>query len=180
MPDSEKFLYHRVPDNMEGNILHPLNSLRELHPEIYAEQIKKYEDRKNILERKVPLLECLWNDVLHFTAVHPRDVAKAYAKAGLAYKDHESFQVPAELITGPKSVVFTYKSGTVTGADNKEFEIFDLEKLEMYQQVPERTIDYYKKSVAAGKSPLVYQFVPHVLHKGSIDTSTLKTVRSID
>ena len=37
-----EFLYHRVPVNMEGSILYPLNQLKNLHPDIYVEHVKKY------------------------------------------------------------------------------------------------------------------------------------------
>ena len=35
------YLYHRVPKKISGTILHPLNSLKNIYPEIYTEEIKK-------------------------------------------------------------------------------------------------------------------------------------------
>ena len=35
-----EYLYHRVPKNMNGTMLYPLNVLKNLQPEIYAEHVK--------------------------------------------------------------------------------------------------------------------------------------------
>ncbi|MBI2087070.1 MAG: hypothetical protein HYT69_02770 [Candidatus Zambryskibacteria bacterium] len=67
-----EYLYHQIPKNMFGTLLYPLNVLKETHPEIYAEHAKKYVGREQLLTATVPPLNCLWNDVLHFTAIAPR------------------------------------------------------------------------------------------------------------
>ena len=93
-------LYHRVPTNMSGTILYPLNELKKLHPELYAEHVKKYEGREQLLTTEVPPLECLWNDVLHFTAVAPSELKANLAKADTELAPVAWFKVPISLIEG--------------------------------------------------------------------------------
>ncbi len=69
-----EYLYHRVPPHMEGTILYPLNQLKDIHPKLYAQEVKKYEGRERLLLAEVQPLHCLWNDVLHMTAVSPDEV----------------------------------------------------------------------------------------------------------
>ncbi len=74
------FVYHRVPDSLAGEFLCPLNMLRDTQPELYAQHIRKYEGREFVLSQTVPNLGCLWNDVLHFSPVHPKLIVEAMSK----------------------------------------------------------------------------------------------------
>ena len=42
--NSKIYLYHGVPIDMRNNILYPLNSLKELHVDLYTEKVRKYEN----------------------------------------------------------------------------------------------------------------------------------------
>ena len=68
------YLYHSVPRNLHGNILYPLNALTEKHPEIFEQQVSKYVGREHITQQRIPVIDCLWNDVLHFSAVNPKEI----------------------------------------------------------------------------------------------------------
>ncbi len=72
------YLYHSVPKNLQGNILYPLNTLKEKHPEIYEQQVSKYVGREHMTQQRIPILDCLWNDVLHFSAVNPKGQTSSY------------------------------------------------------------------------------------------------------
>ncbi len=76
------YLYHWVPDDMIGDTLYPLNILKHTHPDLYTKKVSKYIGREKVMDQIIPILDCLWNDVLHFTAVHPKDVKDALIKAG--------------------------------------------------------------------------------------------------
>jgi hypothetical protein len=69
-----QFVYHFKPKNMVGDLLIPLNQLRDKHPMTYAEHVTKYKGREKLLEKTIPLLNCLWNDVLHISPIHPQIV----------------------------------------------------------------------------------------------------------
>ena len=57
--------------------------------------------------------------------------------------------------------------------DWTEYNPNDLEK---YNKPSNKTIDYYKRTLAEGERPLLWLFIPHILYKGSIDTSKLKII----
>ena len=42
--DSGK-LYHRVPSEMKGHALHPLNAMKDAEPEVYEKEVAKYARR---------------------------------------------------------------------------------------------------------------------------------------
>lgn len=170
------YLYHRVPKNMSGTILYPLNILKETNPEIYNDQVKKYEGRERLLITEVPPLNCLWNDVLHFTAVAPEELKANLAKAEIHYDPISWYKIPINLIEGEKSIAFTYRRDEDVIPNFKEYENFDPERMEIYRKVPVETIEYYKQKKAEGVRPLLFHLVPHVLYKGNIETRGLEIV----
>lgn len=173
---STQYLYHWVPKNMQGNILYPLNTLKEIMPEVYKYHEKKYENRMDRLKNKVPLLNCLWNDVLHFAAVHPSIVKKLVIDAGFTWPTVEYFEVPVELVAGDNSVVYLFNKFYVETHDPSEFELFDINNMDKYRTIKPETLEYYKKCKAEGKGFLVYKMIPHILYKGNIDTTNIKKI----
>ena len=172
------FLYHRVPSEMIGTTLYPLNVLKEKYPNVYAEHVKKYEGREKLLTTEVPPLQCLWNDVLHFTAVEPQILKSNLAKAGIELPSTTWFKVPVSLIQGDKSIAFTYRRDADVIPNFKEYEKFDPARMDIYRTVPKETIEYYKQKKAEDVRPLLFHLVPHILYKGFIDTAGLETVNS--
>jgi hypothetical protein len=172
---SQKHLYHWVPKNMQGTTLYPLNQLKITMPEVYAEHVKKYVGREKLLERKIPILNCFWNDVLHFTAVHPDKVNAALNEAGIETKSWACYKIPTDKILGENAVAFLYTK-PFSAEDKAVYEVFSPDHMDQYAQIPPETIDYYKECKAAGKKPLVYHLVPHVLYKGSISTEYLEVI----
>ncbi len=171
-----EYLYHRVPNNMSGTTLYPLNVLKKSHPDIYTEHAKKYEGREQLLTATIPPLNCLWNDVLHFTAVAPHELKANLAKAGIEMKPQAWYKVPVELIEGPNSIAFIYRRDLGVMPNFKEYEAFDVSIMDIYRRVPDETIEYYKEENAKGKRPLLFHLVPHILYKGSIDTAGLEII----
>lgn len=173
----QKFLYHFVPDNMQGQTLYPLNQLKEVVPEAYDYHLKKYIGRERLLERKVPILDCLWNDVLHLTAVHPTKVTEAMINAGkkVPPKQFYSYEIPVEMILGDKSIVYLYTDIKVP-PDSSEYIPFRLEDIGNYSFISQKTIEYYRDCFLNVSKPIVYHFVPHILFKGSIEISGLNIV----
>ncbi len=161
---------------MLGTILHPLNTLKKSHPRIYHEEVKKYEGREELLTTEVLPLKCLWNDVLHFTAVSPHELKDNLAKAGLEYDEESWFKVPVERIQGEKSIAFIYRRDQGIIPDFQEYEVFDAKRMEAYCTVPPETITYYKKMKIEKDGPLLFHLVPHILYKGTLDTSDLAII----
>lgn len=171
------YLYHRVPSNMQGGILYPLNTLKELFPEAYAEQVKKYVGREEVMDQTVPTLDCKWNDVLHLSAVHPQQVADTFTKHNQEFRGRRFFQIDPHLLERNKTMVYLYRHQTPEtkfAADN--WERYDPDDIEKYSQLPEETEEYYRETFAAGGAPLLWHRVPHILYKGTIDTSAQQMI----
>lgn len=173
-----KYLYHRAPKDFQGNTLYPLNVLKEKLPNVYESEVKKYKGRESLLEIKIPPLNCLWNDVLHLTAVYPSEIKKALVEAGRE-DDFEMkyFQIDPTLLEVEKTIVYLYiqeNNDDISREDNfRPFVLADIEHLSM---MPQATKDYYKELIPTGKSPLLYHRIPHILYRGSIDVSGCKVI----
>src|SRR3989344_3386852 len=170
------YLYHRVPKNMSGTILYPLNILKKIKPDIYAEQAKKYDGREQLLEVEILPLKCLWNDVLHFTAVSPTELKTNLAKAGIEIDPISFYKIPASMIEGEGSIAFIYRRDVVLQPSFKEYEPFNPDRMSFYRQVPRKTIEYYKEKHTEGIRPLLFHLVPHILYKGNVETKGLEIV----
>lgn len=170
------YLYHHVPPGMKGTVLYPLNQLKNIYPEQYEKNIKKYEGREYLLKSEVPPLHCLWNDVLHLTAVSPDETKANLALAGIVRPPTTWFKIPVSKIIGNNSVAFIYRRDKNLDPQLKDYEEFTPERMNVYRTVPTETIEYYKEMTLQGKRPLVFNFVPHILYKGTIETRGLETV----
>ena len=69
-------------EKLHGKILYPLNQLKEHYPKLYNEELSKYKGREHILKDKIPILNCLWGEVLHFSIVNPSNIYSALREAG--------------------------------------------------------------------------------------------------
>ncbi len=172
------YLYHRVPKNLEGSFLFPLNELKEKYPVVYGDQVSKYAGREHLLDRRIPLLGCLWNDVLHFSAVHPKEIKQALIEAGdTSDFEMEYFQVEPSLIDSKNAIVYLYAYPANTdGFDVRDFIPYDPEKLTEFSVMPQATKEYYKEMIGSGKKPLLYHKIPHILYRGFLDIRGLSVV----
>ncbi|MDQ5912918.1 MAG: hypothetical protein QG659_340 [Patescibacteria group bacterium] len=163
-----KYIYHGKPEPMIGNTLMPLNKMSSRLDEIRKLHLSKYQGREEILQREVPLLDCLWNDVLQFLPFHPRKVFELQIELGLIPEmPHYSFyEIDAETLDQTKLAVF-FK--TAPGEDNTETKWFQNVDFQSLQHVPEATVAYYKTFIGTGELPFNYQFIPHVMYRGKVD-----------
>lgn len=161
---------------MQGEILYPLNELKQHHVDAYNQQIRKYEGREALLKNAIPTLNCLWNDVLHLAAVHPEEVKTAMSKAGLTYSG-KFFQIDPHSLEPKNTTIYLYKPPyTSKLLEESDFVAYDPDHLHKYSHVGEATIEDYRKRMQQGKRPFVHVFVPHILYKGTIDTSNAKII----
>lgn len=165
-----RYVYHGVPEKMEGSELIPLVRMQSTHPELYTKYIEKYQGREEIMQRKVPLLDCLWNDVVQFLPVHPLKVFKLQVELGIipSVPDYKYFEIDSNAFDLNRAVVF-FK--TASGEENTVVKWLRDVNLAEFQEVPQATIDYFTTLVGTGELPFNYQFIPHVLYQGGADVS---------
>ena len=119
----------------------------------------------------------MWNDVLHFTAVHPDNINKALSGVRVEKVESGFYQIKPELLDKSKMTVYLYMVNEYNKCIYQEFRPFEVNKLKEYTEVPEQTIEYYKREKEAGRSPLIFHGIPHILYKGSINIEGIPLVK---
>jgi len=171
-------LYHRVPRNLIGTTLFPLNMLKDLYPEVYHNAVKKYEGREIIMEDVIPLLNCKWNDVIHLSPIHPQELEDAFVALGRqGLKGREFFCVDAMSLNPQNTVVYLYQNETRAEKFMEgNFIPFDPLELTTMSHLPEGTKKYYAEAFSQGEDPLLWYRAPHILYRGTIDTESLQRI----
>ncbi|MFK7806020.1 MAG: hypothetical protein AB8G95_30605, partial [Anaerolineae bacterium] len=99
-------VYHLVPKNLEGDILYPLNRLKEINPAVAEPHAKKYKGREELMRRRIPPLDCLWNDVLQFSPIHPRDIVQTFRDEGFSLPPIKWFEIPLDRLELKHTAVY--------------------------------------------------------------------------
>lgn len=169
------YIYHNVPEEMIGTRLMPLTEMAKIRPDLSGKYTEKYKGREEIMERRVPLLNCLWNEVVQFLPFHPGEAFGLQVQMGILPKmpHYEFFEIPLELLDPEKTAVY-FK--TAPGEENAQIKMLKDVDFALIQDMPQATKDYYQTLVGSGELPFNYQFVPHVLYKGILDVSSVKTI----
>lgn len=168
---TNQFVYHIVPRNLSGNILYPLNQLRELMPDVANVHLQKYAGREKLLERTIPILDCLWNDVLMFSPIHPTQLKAALNEEGYYPTPRKWFKIPAARLEPEKSAIYfsslrAFGDYSHTAA---EYKPFSLELLEKHHHLPDATRQHYRIAKSEGRVPFIFEGSPHILYKGRLD-----------
>jgi len=169
------FFYHGVPDDLEGDELIPLTEIFKKRPDLHAKYLEKYKGREEILQRRIPLLDCGWNDVVQLLPLHPRQLFELQQRLGLIEElpEYHYFEIdPASL--DPNRTVVYFK--TAPGDENVTVQWLNDVDMSSLQQIPQATEDYYRSMVGTGEPVFNYQFVPHVVCRGSVDITDSRTV----
>jgi len=160
---------------MFGNILYPLNTLKEISKETYEFYASKYMGRETLMEQKIPVLNCLWNDVLHCSPIDLRIIYKALIRTGHKVRKNEFFKIPIGLLKNIKFVKYKFdkeffdrekKAYVLTTEDIEPLTIGSYREL---NELPNKTIEWYKWCAENNKGiHLLFRYIPHILVKGNI------------
>ncbi len=172
------YLYHSVPKNLQGNVLYPLNTLKEKYPNIYEQQISKYLGREHITQQKIPILNCLWNDVLHFSAVNPKEIKQALIEAGRNPDFTMSYyQVKPKLLEPKNTIIYLYaQTNNKDKMNGGNFAPYNPNEIARFSVIQQATKDYYKEMIGKNENPLLYHKIPHILYKGTLDITNLSII----
>lgn len=151
------FVYHEISEDFIGDTLYPLNTLKNIYPDVYTREVKKYTGRKEIQNKKIPSLNCTWLDVIHFSCVDPKIIFDELVHIGFDYQMDEYIQLNANELDVNKWVVFqdnVYDGGV----------FFDSLDAVDCSTLPVETIEYYKECYKENKHPLIFAGIPHLLY----------------
>lgn len=167
------YVYHHVPQNQIGDIIYPLNQLKDTFPDIFRKQSAKYD---NIQEKDVEILGFgYWNDCINLMPVNPGLVKKELEKYG-----HDTnwqwlfYKIDTKQLNNSKLIlmVTTDKSGTL----ERDFLPFTKENFDKYCHIGEATRAIFQKAKDNYEQPNTFARIPHVLYKDSINTKGLEIV----
>lgn len=175
-----RFLFHCVTAPSIDGWLHPLNVLKEKHPDLYQQHVRKYKGREYVLEKRIPVFDCLWNDVLFLSAVSPYELVQALREAGGSPPPLRYYLVPDRAIEFDKCLIYLYEHED--HEDPSQYVRYQPELITRYAGLPQRTLEYYRETIAKGGRPLLYRHVPHFLYRGSIwvGNSLLGTAEAVN
>jgi len=164
------YVYHGIPEDMKGTELIPLNEMLKVDPVLRTKYLEKYEGREEILKRKIPLLDCLWNDVVQLLPLNPLQLFELQKTMGAISEipDYRYYRIDVTKLDPARTAIY-FK--TAPGEKNVTVKWLSDVNLEDLQSIPEATKRYYESVIGTGEPVFNYQFVPHILYRGTIDVS---------
>lgn len=166
------------PKQVFGEALLPLNQILKYDKSVFEEKVKKYKGREILLERIIPKLNCLWNDVLFFSPVHPQKIKELFNEVNRTWKLFNWYELnPEDIANFEKNTVIYDSKEKQKGDfsfDEKDIIPFSLKELEKHREIPEATKRNYKNMKASGETIFIFYQIPHILYKGKVPVSKLK------
>lgn len=172
-----QFVYHAVPKGFRGDTIYPLSQLKDVYPDIYADRIKSYDWRPQVMEQKVYPLDCQWNDCVFLVATPPAEIKQALQQLRPATRFPSQFwKIDATLLDPAHTTIYTFDS-MAKPIPPEDFAPYNATNIKQFARVPQRTIDYWRECAQeGGERMLLYMYIPHIMYRGAIDTSDLEVV----
>lgn len=181
-----QYVYHLRRSNFVGGWIVPLNQMKEMKgfSEIYKQGIARYQGRERLLEYVIPTLNCLWNDVVFLSPLHPHYHYKAYQKIGFRPKSLQFFKIPIEVLQGKRVTVWDwphyshypiYRQIPTFPEMNLSYFDLDFSRYQEMDEIPSDTSDYYQHEFNP-EHPEIYPKlnwyrITHILCQDPIDLS---------
>ena len=171
------YVYHRKSFDFIGDKLYSLNDIKTIHPSIYESSIKKYEGREWILDITIPPLNCLWNDVIHTSLMHPSLIYKTLNEIGLLHrKSILWFEIPLDDILKFSNTL--YLNDRVDRDGDKtisfletDFEPVNSNRIVELSGMPDINLKYYHECFKKSEQCLLWNYAPHLFLKGVLGVS---------
>lgn len=168
------YLYHHVPQNQVGDIIYPLNQLKENHPDLYTLHYAKYNDIKE-KDVEIPGFG-YWNDCVNLMPVSPGLVKEELEKYGLDTNwEWRFYKINSDNLDLSKLIIMVMTDDN--GVQKRMIIPFSKEAFEKYCHIGEATRTIFQKAKENGEQPNTFARIPHVLYKGSINTITSEVVK---
>ncbi|PDY45823.1 group-specific protein [Bacillus pseudomycoides] len=179
-----EYVYHMVPGELKGKYLMPLNDLKISYPSLYDDYIQKYKDhpqREKLLTRKIPKLECLWNDVLHFSSLHPHHIYQVINEIGVKININKLFyKIPISSMNSQSIAIYKYSKGNWAGPGKElkdcEIELINFNEYRELKQLNPSTIEYYRVEHENGRRFGIFHLIPHILFKGKVEVKDIEVI----
>ena len=183
------YVYHMVSIEMKGEVLTSLNEMKLIYPELYKTYSKKYlnhPERGSLLLRSIPKLDCLWNDVIFLSPLHPYYVYEALHSLGVSIKgDLMFYEIPTERLIDNQNAIYFYNKNNYKGpaADipDEEIQIIDITTYRECAALPSETLAYFTEEHKKGVKFGMFAYIPHILSLGNINIKDVNKINwSVD
>jgi hypothetical protein len=182
------FVYHMIARDFRGTVLYPLNGLAEVYPEVYAREAPKYVGRESVISYRVPHLDAAWADTVNLSTLDPRLLLAARERLGIPSSNllqRRILRIPIDHLAGHRLVRYSGLTRWINSSPGEdvpavppahEFEPIDPALYRETTEVPAAHLAYLVECQAAGRRPLGFVHVPHVLALGAIDVADLEPI----
>lgn len=164
-------LFHVLPSRTHGPYLLPLNQLRDIYPELYAQHSAKYRGREQEMGRPVPPLHCTWADVVFFAPLHPAPIFDALRRSRHPVGNLEPATLDASALDPDRCVIRLMRHGSAghypDPADADDYLPLTTATLRAVSRVTVEAITRLER-LSPGDPWLPWVDVPHVLHRGPV------------
>ena len=129
------------------------------------------------MQQMIPFLNCLWNDALHFSPVHPQIIIDELKKAGMAGMAEmpasmEYFEIDSTELLPENSLIYLYRADLPVKMSEENFaEYNDVNLSKIENILPEMTKEYFITCIKSNQNPLMFHGVPHILYKGILNVT---------
>ena len=169
------------PRQMVGEILYPLNTLQQLHPAIYEREIAKYQDhpsRFDLPRRMIPKLNCLGNDVVQCSPIHPHLLYLALRERGLPVRpDRTFFQIPLSTLRDVPIAIVTSSGDPTAPLREDEVSLLDRNTYRELDSVPAEALKWYDHLAHQERIFGLFMGIPQVMVLGSIPITQAREIR---
>ncbi len=178
-----RFVCHFQPPQMHGATLVPLNLLKSMHLETYEQEAKRYTGREKLMKRVIPILDCLWNDVIHLSPIHPQRVLDVWKQEGMISSQKKdavfpTFKIPVEKLIESQTVCFqsfNFVRGSYDSLLDKYWRFSSTEYREQVE-VHDDQVRVWRANRDAKQMRFWYSHTMHILARQEIDVSDCEIV----
>lgn len=179
-----QYVYTIRQTDFIGDTIYSLNQLKEMDgfAHIHQKQIQKYVGREDLMKMVIPSLNCLWNDVIFFTPLHPNRIYRELVEIGYKLPEFHFFKIPADLLKGKRVTLFQPPLNplirpSLDQLKKEDFTAFDADSYKELAELPPRGTEYFKAVFdpkAPDKRPLVFTHILHVMCQDALQISDIR------
>jgi hypothetical protein len=154
----------------------PLNKLKLAHPDLYIQYSEKYKDREFVMQRKIPILNCLWNDVIQFSPVEPDKIKSALLSVGFYWHPKSWYKFDTNILglSPDNAAIWDFPVGHEAEDELqiRDMRAFTPEAMHNLTELPEAALAVYQQAKVNGEKPLLFKHIPHIFIKGEVEIAS--------
>jgi len=170
--NKNQYIYHIKNKSFRGKYIYPLSELKEIYPDIYKKEIKKYETRKQHPKIKIDIINTTWEDCVNFSTLNPIKIFQLEELLGTpGYKNIKDIDVFRFNIKDLKNFDMCLYDDSKSPKNDEAYKKINPNTYKETQFIPNETTKYFIKSKDNQEYPLLFGYITHLLVKGKVPVS---------